>query len=445
MNTTQNRPDTEEVQKKAVQQVMMGARSIADIADSLEKTAKTLNLSKMQPSTEGMNLADRIQFPRLTRKWWLIMSGLVVLSGLVLAKTIPVEPNVHWEVTAANSAGLDEERLDRLVEMIGERHTTALVVARSGHLVREWYASYVSPNHRHGLAAAAKGIVASVLMLAMVDDGHVALDDLALRYIPDWERIPMRSRITLRQLASHRSGMEDLWGGDYQRQRSDRFRVALDKASIDFEPGTRQQYSGTAFYPLAFALSVALRNTWQPDLRGLLNSRVMLPLEIPPEAWRISYNESYERDGLTLYAIGSGANFTARAVARIGQMILNQGRWNRRQILSQDAIQALVTGGWVLPERIGKEPEPRAHLGWWLNIERFSPSLPCDAMVALGNKYQMLLVVPSLDLVAVRQGGALVGKDEPIWPSIERYLFKPLMAAIQDRPNQEPSCRSGRN
>ncbi len=75
----------------------------------------------------------------------------------------------------------------------------------------------------------------------MVDDGYVALNDLAVRYIPDWERMPMRSRITLRQLASHQSGMEDLWRGDYQRQRSDRFRVALDKASIDFEPGTRQR------------------------------------------------------------------------------------------------------------------------------------------------------------------------------------------------------------
>ena len=314
---------------------------------------------------------------------WLIASGLVILSCILVIETMPPRPNVYWAAATAESVDMDGERLDRLEQTLRERQSTAILIARSGHLVREWYASNGGPNHRYSLAAAAKGIVGSMLVLASFDDEYVTLDDLASDYIPDWKKKPMRSRITLRQLASHQSGMEDLWGGDYQRLRGDRFRMALEEASIDFEPGTRQRYSGTAFYPLSLALSEALQETPHPDLRDFLDARIMDPLEIPPEAWNISYSESYQQGGLTLYAIGSGASYTARAVARVSQLILDQGRWNGRKLLSHESLEALVTVGPDPPERIGEEPEPPANLGWWLNIERFSPSLPCDSIVAL--------------------------------------------------------------
>ncbi len=46
--------------------------------------------------------------------------------------------------------------------------------------------------------------------------------------------------------------------------------------------------------------------------------------------------------------------------------------------------------------------------------------------------HQILLVVPSLDLIVVRNGGNLYdpSKGEGFWGGVEEYLFNPLMEAL---------------
>jgi len=62
-------------------------------------------------------------------------------------------------------------------------------------------------------------------------------------------------------------------------------------------------------------------------------------------------------------------------------------------------------------------------------------ALPRDAYAGIGIDHQVLLVVPSLELIVVRFGGAL-GNPSPhglgsaFWQDLEEHLFKPLMACF---------------
>ncbi len=73
-------------------------------------------------------------------------------------------------------------------------------------------------------------------------------------------------------------------------------------------------------------------------------------------------------------------------------------------------------------------------MGWWTNSDGHFPDLPRDAVWGAGAKNQILLVVPSLNLIAVRNGNELRASGgqgsemEPITPVYQR-LFKPLVAA----------------
>lgn len=53
-------------------------------------------------------------------------------------------------------------------------------------------------------------------------------------------------------------------------------------------------------------------------------------------------------------------------------------------------------------------------------------------MAGAGAGHQVLLVVPSLELVVVRNGGAM-GPDDGFWGALERHLFEPVVAAVVDR------------
>ncbi|MDH7570576.1 MAG: hypothetical protein QHJ73_13425, partial [Armatimonadota bacterium] len=69
------------------------------------------------------------------------------------------------------------------------------------------------------------------------------------------------------------------------------------------------------------------------------------------------------------------------------------------------------------------------------NFDGVWARVPRDAFAGAGAGNQVLLVVPSLDLVAVRNGGNLNRPGEPggFWGALEQHFFNPLMEAFTDR------------
>src|SRR5690606_21899982 len=155
----------------------------------------------------------------------------------------------------------------------------------------------------------------------------------------------------------------------------------------------------------------------------VLRERVMRPIGIGDDEWSIGYGREFDVDGLSLVAGWGGGNFTPRAAARVGRLVLRGGDWDGERLLSEEAIR-LVTGDAGTPGPGG--------IGWWTNADLRYPDIPRDAVWGAGAGHQILLVIPSLKLVMVRNGAALDAEDRER-DAVAHYLFEPLVSAVTDR------------
>jgi len=318
--------------------------------------------------------------------------------------------------------------------------TDALQMECGGEALVADYAPGWHADRRHGAASLTKLLVGGLSLMAAVGLGRIGLEDAACRYVPAWRGDPLRSAITVRQLATHASGLEDAeagglphaalpgWRGAFWRRDPDPFTIARDQVPVACAPGTRCLYSNPGFAMLAYCLTAALRGTAEPDLRTLLAQRVYRPLGVPDEAWTIGYDGPTALEGLNLYATWGGASFTPRAVAAAGRMLLQGGAWAGREVLPPPVVQDF------LDDRAAPQPEeadaPLAVPGLYVNADGAWPEVPRDAFIGAGAGHQTLLVVPSLQLVAVRMGQSLGGGAMPFWSALRRHLLAPLMAAL---------------
>ena len=187
---------------------------------------------------------------------------------------------------------------------------------------------------------------------------------------------------------------------------------------------------------LTYCVTAAIGHGPHRDIRTLLAERVMRPIGVSDDDWSVGYDQTFTVDGLPLVGSWGGGAFTARAVARIGRLLLREGDWDGRRILSRDAVRA-ITSDAGLPGDCG--------MGWWTNAAGRYAKLPTDAVYGAGAGDQLLLVVPSLDLIVVRNGQTLV-PPTPDAPDVfaahhdprAALLFEPLVAAVVDTDARAP-------
>jgi CubicO group peptidase (beta-lactamase class C family) len=350
-----------------------------------------------------------------------------------------------WVTSTPECQSMSRSKLDALRNELVGRQTKAFLVVRNDRIVYEWYADGHNASTIHHSASLAKATIAGLSLAIAVTDGRIALDDRAAVFIPAWRDDRRKSQITIRALGSHTSGLADAeqdglphdkltgWKGDFWKALApphDPFTVARDETPLLFEPGTRLQYSNPAIAMLTYAVTASLKEAPRKDIRTLLRDRVMRPIGIPDAEWSVGYGKTFAVDGLPLVASWGGGGYSARALARIGRLLLREGEWNGARLLSQDAVRQITTTA-GLPGDCG--------MGWWTNAAGRYTKLPRDAVWGAGAGDQVLLLVPSLDLIMVRQGSTLVPPPKTADPTdvFARYhdertklVFEPLVAAV---------------
>jgi CubicO group peptidase (beta-lactamase class C family) len=369
-----------------------------------------------------------------------------VFAVLVLVGSESGQP-FEWRSSTPESQGMSKEKLDALKEDLASRKTRAFLVIRNDKIVYEWYAAGHGPNKKHSAASLSKPTVAGLALALLLSDGKVKLDTPVAELLPAWNASRRKRKITLRHLGSHTSGLADAeegrlphdkltgWKGDFWKQLgppNDPFTIARDKAPVLFEPGTRLEYSNPGIAMLCYAVTAALKDTPAKDIRTLLRDRVLRPIGVADEEWSIGYGKTFLVDGLPLVAGWGGGSYSARAVARIGRLLLREGDWDGNQVLSKEAVRQ-ITRDAGLPGHCG--------MGFWTNADGRYPKLPRDTYYGAGAGDQLLIVVPSLNLIVVRNGETLAPepknpKDvfEAFHDARVKLLFEPIIDAITDQP-----------
>lgn len=356
-----------------------------------------------------------------------------------------MEKSFKWRTEAPESHGMSKVKLDEIRDSLATRGTKTFLVIRHDKIVYEWYAQDFDQKKQHYTASLAKALVGGTSLMLALNDGLIDVDDPAWKYIPAWKDHPEKSKITIRHLATHSSGIEDAeykgmphdqlpgWKGAFWKRDPDPFSISRDQAPVIFPPGDDYAYSNTGMAMLAYAVTSSLKNAPQSDILSLLRERIMRPIGVADGDWSIGYGRAYEIDGLKLYANWGGGSYTARAVASVGRLMLKKGNWEGKQLVSSDWVEKMVTyAGTPLPDRPAGNPSPASGLGWWVNYDGVWSSVPKDAFAGAGAGNQVLLVFPSLDLIIVRNGATL-GKEsegEGFWGGLEKYLFNPVCQMI---------------
>jgi CubicO group peptidase (beta-lactamase class C family) len=370
----------------------------------------------------------------------------------------PVVNAFEWVKASPESQGMSSSQLKAVQESLAEKGTKALLVIRHDRVVLEWYASDYNEKKRHYSASLAKAMVGGMSLALAMDDGLIHPDDMACTYIPEWKDDPLKSKITIRHLATHTAGVEDAelsekdrqdalrkgvtltdhhmqlpgWKGAFWRKEPDPFTLSRDQAPIVFQPGTQYAYSNPGMALLSYAITASLQKSPFTDIRSYLRTRIMEPIGVEPDEWSIGYGQTYDINGLKIVPNWGGGAFTARAVARVGRLLLQRGQWDGHQILREDTVREVMQySGMPKPSRPKGNPQPASGLAWYTNFDGVWENVPRDAFAGAGAGNQVLLVIPSLDMILVRNGSNLFSESqgEGFWGGAYQYLFQPIVEA----------------
>jgi D-alanyl-D-alanine carboxypeptidase len=105
------------------------------------------------------------------------------------------------------------------------------------------------PQMRYSIGSISKQFTATAILL-LQEQGKLSLDDKVGKFIPDLTRA---NEVTIRQLLSHTSGYQDYWPQDYvmpmmlQPVTAQKILDMWARKPLDFDPGTKWQYSNTNF------------------------------------------------------------------------------------------------------------------------------------------------------------------------------------------------------
>jgi len=380
-----------------------------------------------------------------------------IMFSLLLVLLVP---NVSGQPFKFGSAipeeeGFSTQGLYAMRDTLASQKTTSILVIRNDNIILEWYARGWNPGRQHYTASLAKALVGGTSLVLALNDGRMQVDDPACKFIPEWNTDPQKSKITIRELATHSSGIEDAiiidtvtntqrdhmtlpgWKGYFWRKDPDPFTISRDQAPVIFDPGTAYHYSNTGMAMLAYAVTSSYSGTRYKDIRTLLRERIMEPIGIEEHEWSIGYDQTYSVDGLELVANWGGGGFTPRAVARVGRLMLNNGNWDGQQLIDSLWVKRIVEyAGTPLPPRSGKQPSPASGLAWYTNFDGVWSRAPRDLFSGAGAGNQTLIVVPGMDLIVVRNGENMYDpeKGEGFYYGVEKYLINPLMDAFIEPP-----------
>ena len=135
-----------------------------------------------------------------------------------------------------------------------------------------------TPQMRYSIGSISKQFTASALLM-MQEEGKLSIDDRVVRWLPEATRA---KDVTIRQLLSMTSGYQDFWPQDYVMPNMlnpatpDEVVSGWAKKPLDFEPGSKWQYSNTNY---VIAGMIFERVAGMP-LVDFLQQRVFTPLQM---------------------------------------------------------------------------------------------------------------------------------------------------------------------
>lgn len=312
------------------------------------------------------------------------------------APPVKAEPNPQevWTAVAPAEVGMDGAMLDKAANTLPAGHGLAsMLVLRHGKPVFERYWNGYDKDTLHDMRSATKSIT-SLMVGVAIDQGMLSGVDepIATRLAGPYPNGPaLKAGIRLSDLLTMRSGLacNDFIGASpgneskmYESPDWVRFFLDLPATSA---PGTHAFYCTGGVVALGRVVSEASKR----PIPEFANTYLFTPLGIRDARWAM-FDSNRQTD------TGGHLRLRPRDMARIGQLVLQKGQWEGRQ---------LVPATWIAQATATHTAIGGTDYGylWWHRAFTVKGRV-LDAHYADGNGGQFIFVVPELDLVAVFTG-----------------------------------------
>jgi CubicO group peptidase (beta-lactamase class C family) len=286
----------------------------------------------------------------------------------------------------------DEVRIpEAVLDSARDWNTVALAVVHRDSLLLSWTSDRIpgADTMRTNAFSAAKTLAAMAIGVAETD-GLLSVQDRVSKYLPRFSEGPAAD-LTIEHVLQMRSGIP--YGENYKNPFGFMAKCTYGKDILDRLP--HYTVEGTAGIPWEYQggntllLQEILLQVIDEPFGSWFNRRIWDPLGAPEEArWGID-NAGHERNYCCFYT-------TAAGYARLGQLVLDSGKVNGRTLISPDFIGRMTTPIGILPDGTNIQ-----HYGYQIWMGEYK-GFKFQSMQGLHGQY--VVVVPDLDLVAVRTG-----------------------------------------
>ncbi len=294
------------------------------------------------------------------RQWWVVLKRKIYRTGEIYPEPfecpllVDGDPAPMLRQGTPVEAGMKPDTVDRIDSVCrawaaSADEPFAICVARQGVIViHKAYGQRdgrpMTVNDKGWMASITK-LMSGTLMMMLVDQGLVDLGDRVDKFIPALGNIDVETPLTIRHLYTHTNGLWGSWGDDLND-----FEEIIANYYPYLEIGVRFSYNGNG-YALGGKVIEAVTGEAIPqffkhhllDPLGCTNTRV---------------------------AGTCGDSFSIPLdIAKIGQMLLNKGRYGNMQFFSEETAQKMLPV--KLSKLLGPETDIERGIGvvWYRNSE----------------------------------------------------------------------------
>lgn len=327
---------------------------------------------------------------------------------------------VEWAEAHGSKWDFEKDQVRIFGKVLGvlpaQRAATNGIILRHGYIVAE----FGDTKTNDPVYSVAKSFLSTTASIAFAKGLIRGVNDRVADYIHDsGYDSPRNAKITWKNHLQQESEWEgEMWGKNANFLGEEEFGGGQKKPREIHDPGTYYEYNDVRINRLA--LSVA--RIFGKGLPGVLKENIMDQIGASNDwKWQgYGPKSTVEINGKPVESVSGGTRWggglwiNSQDLARFGLLILNNGNWQGKQLVSDKWIKEATT-----PSAHG----PDYGYLWWLNTKQKQwPSGPASSFAAIGNGGNVIWIDPGHDIVLVwhwhESGKAMDGMIQRIVASV---------------------------
>ena len=311
----------------------------------------------------------------------------------------PEQIDDGWQVSSLAKEGVNEEIILDLMKTImagNYPNTHSVLLVKDGKLILEEYFYGNKRDDLHYLASATKSITSILIGISLDQDFLIDVDQNVSHWFSDYQNtkwISQSYNISVRHLLSMTSGIawdENRSASDPKhdyfamRRGGDWIRYVFNKELVA-PPGQKFNYNGG----LSALLGEIIKRAAGINAEVFSKKYLFDPLGISQYSW-LKYNDGSINTG-------GGLLLRSRDMAKVGQIVINNGKFENKRIVSKH---------WIIKSTKNQALEKAHPFGsgygyqWWLG-ERIINGEKIKIVIAQGMGGQCIFIIPKAKAIAV--------------------------------------------